>query len=106
MKHLQRTINTVVDQLVRRYQPQKIILFGSAALGTATRDSDVDLLLIKETTDRPADRLHNVWYSLNSWDIPIDFFVYTPEEFRRAKQEKSVFVGDILREGKTLYEAA
>ena len=100
----QKQLDTIVQEIVTNFQPEKIILFGSAARGHMTYDSDIDLLLIKKTTDRPADRLRRAWYSLTNWDAPIDFLVYTPEEFHKARQEQSVLIADILREGKTLYE--
>ncbi|OGG29896.1 hypothetical protein A2971_05165 [Candidatus Gottesmanbacteria bacterium RIFCSPLOWO2_01_FULL_46_21] len=99
-------LDIIVHEIVTKYQPEKIILFGSAVRGEQTPDSDIDLLIIKKTTDRPADRLYRVWHSLTDWDVPVDFSVYTPEEFRRAQQERSLFITDILHEGKTLYETS
>ena len=52
-----QTIDDVVERLVREYDPDRIILFGSRALGTATEDSDIDLLVVKETASRFPMRL-------------------------------------------------
>ena len=53
---LLQTIDDVIERLVREYDPDRIILFGSRALGTSTEDSDIDLLVVKETASRPLDR--------------------------------------------------
>ena len=51
-----QTIDDIVERLVREYDPDRIILFGSRAAGTAREDSDIDLLVLKETEDRPLNR--------------------------------------------------
>src|SRR5439155_21813955 len=53
---LLQTIDDVIERLVREYDPDRIILFGSRSLGTSTEDSDIDLLVVKETASRPLDR--------------------------------------------------
>ncbi|MCK4824057.1 nucleotidyltransferase domain-containing protein, partial [bacterium] len=56
-KKIQDTLQKIVDRIVKYYHPQKIILFGSYANGTPTEESDLDLLIIKDS-DLPA-RLQN-----------------------------------------------
>ena len=56
---LQSAIDSITAQLIEKYKPEKIILFGSAARGDAAPDSDVDLLIIKsDTPPFSADRIH------------------------------------------------
>lgn len=50
------TLEDVVERRVERYEPDRIILFGSHASGRAAEDSDIDLLVVKETNRRPIDR--------------------------------------------------
>jgi predicted nucleotidyltransferase len=49
-------IQDILEQLLTSYAPQKVILLGSYAYGTPRRDSDIDLLIIKETSERFLDR--------------------------------------------------
>jgi predicted nucleotidyltransferase len=46
-------IRRVVQQIVERFDPQKVILFGSYASGRPTKDSDVDLLVVMDTDEEP-----------------------------------------------------
>ena len=50
---VQRTIEQIAQRLIESYQPQRIILFGSMAYGEPNDDSDIDLLVVKETTESP-----------------------------------------------------
>jgi len=52
----EQQIKEIIEEIVEGYQPQKIILFGSYASGTPTEDSDIDLLIIKDTNDSPRER--------------------------------------------------
>ena len=61
------------------YQPQKIILFGSAARGETDEFSDIDLIVVKETEERFFQRLLDVTAYLPK-DVAIDVLVYTPGE--------------------------
>lgn len=85
--------------------PQKIILFGSYAKGSATLESDIDLLIIKETKKRPAQRIGEV-LKLVWGNIPhIEPQVLTPVEFQKAVDENRFFITrEILPHGKVLYE--
>lgn len=96
----------IVDQLKNSYKPEKIVLFGSAANGNTTKDSDFDLFLIKDTKDKLAERLQKVWHSIKSWEIPLDFVIYTPNEVQKAKKDGSVFLKEIEEKGVTLYDSA
>jgi predicted nucleotidyltransferase len=93
-----------VRRLVRRYRPEKVILFGSAAAGTADADSDIDLLIIKQTDDGYFDRLGKVRRLLDTWQ-PLDVFVLTPSELQKVVAENRYFVvEEILRKGRVVYE--
>ena len=54
---IRKIILEIADTIIRQYQPKKVILFGSHAYGEATADSDIDLLIVKDTDKRPIDRL-------------------------------------------------
>ncbi len=48
----EEAIRNFADEIARRYAPEKIILFGSYARGTANEDSDVDMLVIMDFPER------------------------------------------------------
>ena len=93
----------ITNQIIKNYQPQQIILFGSLAQGKSS--NDIDLFLIKKSKfKRHIDRVREVRKFLPS-EIPIDLIIYTPEEVKEALRSGSYFIEDILKEGKILYEA-
>ena len=98
-----KDVQTIVDQIITNYKPQKIVLFGSRAEGHATTDSDYDLFMIKDTSGTIARRQYDVWKSIDNWSIPFDFIVYTPKEVKQANNEKSWFLNQIETKGKILY---
>jgi predicted nucleotidyltransferase len=99
----EKEINRVVAQIIQKYKPDKIILFGSAARGQMNRDSDADLLIIKtETPYYGADRIRELSRLIDR-NIPIDLLVYRPEEFEKRLQMGDPFLKAIVKEGKVLY---
>lgn len=101
--HLQSKIDSITSQLVEKYKPEKIILFGSAARGDATLDSDVDFLIIKKDTPyKGRDRIMEVSQLIDR-DIPADFLVYRPDEFEKRLAMGDPFLEMIITEGKVLY---
>jgi len=94
-------VDDIIEQIVKTYQPQKIILFGSYARGTQNQDSDIDLLVIKDTQEDFITRIRNVRKSL-SCPLPLDILVYTKDEIDKLKDEW--FINDILKEGIVVYE--
>ena len=85
------------------YSPQKVILFGSQARGRPARHSDVDIIVVKETSKRFVDRLMEVSRFL---DLPfgIDVFVYTPDELEQMLAQGNPFITMALGQGVVIYE--
>ena len=100
-----RIIDHVTRSIVEHFHPERIILFGSQARGDARRDSDLDLCVFMETSERPVKRSIKVAsiFTLPSW--PMDIVVYTPEEYEERRQIKGTFAHTIHTEGKVLYDA-
>jgi uncharacterized protein len=96
-------IQEAVQRIVNGYAPEQILLFGSYAYGTPTEDSDLDLLVVKETTDAPRLRDRTVKNMLQNLRIPVDVLVYTPLELDKWKTVKSSFEYQILTHGTLLY---
>lgn len=97
-------ISELVTKIANGYNPDKIILFGSYAKGTANEDSDVDLLVIKETDTPRPERTFQVRKMLYGMMIPLDILVYTPIEIRESQKSKLNFLHEVLTTGKTVYE--
>ncbi|TSC66153.1 MAG: DNA polymerase beta domain-containing protein, partial [Microgenomates group bacterium Gr01-1014_80] len=78
-----------------------IILFGSAARGELSEDSDLDILVIKDTDKSFMDRMSDARAQIRT-RIPLDIIVLTPKEAREIPK-KSTFFRQILEEGKLIY---
>jgi hypothetical protein len=97
-----KEIEDVKSQLIEKYKPEKIILFGSAAWGK-DEINDIYLFIIKR--DVPyygADRIIEL-YRMMDVNAPVDFIVYKPEEAEERLSLGDPFVKKIFREGKVLY---
>lgn len=97
------TLEQVIQRLIDGYDPERIILFGSHATGKAQGDSDIDLLIVKETDQRPIDRRVEVERLLSDRQIPLDLLVYTPRELRDLYAAGSPFVEEVMESGRVLY---
>jgi predicted nucleotidyltransferase len=100
----QAELTRVLDAL-QEYGAQKIILFGSFARGDYCATSDLDLLIIKQTSRRFLDRIGDV-LMLCDYSIPLEPLVYTPEEIDRLLAEGNTFLETVLAEGVVVYESS
>ena len=103
---IKNIIDKIVERIKKEYKPKKIVLFGSYAYGKPTEDSDLDLLIIKDTNKRPIDRWIEVKKLLRgaSGTFAISPFVYTEKEINERIVIKDFFLEEILEKGKVLYE--
>jgi predicted nucleotidyltransferase len=99
-------ISEIENKIASGYSPDKIILFGSYATGNSTDDSDLDLLIIKDTDLPRPLRSVQVRKMLYGSMIPIDLIVYTPKEIDESKENIYSFIYEVFKTGKTLYERA
>lgn len=99
---VQSQIASITNQLIKKYKPQKILLFGSSVTGNMNDDSDLDFLIIKDDKKKPYNRIVEV-YGLVKKNIAADFIVYTPQEFDERLKLGDPFITSILAEGKILY---
>jgi predicted nucleotidyltransferase len=99
----EKEIRSITAQIIEKYKPEKIILFGSAVNGKFGSDSDVDLLIIKKDSPKyGADRIRELSKIIDR-NIPVDFLVYRPEEFQKRLNMGDPFLKAVLKEGKVLY---
>lgn len=99
-----KDIREIVQQIVERFCPQKVILFGSHAQGKPTEDSDVDLLVIMETDEKPVHAAARISTSIDH-PFPLDVLVMSPEEFEETKAVVGGLAYPAHHWGKVLYEA-
>lgn len=97
------TIEDVTERLIESYDPERIVLFGSRASGRTEEESDVDLLIVKETEKRPIDRRIEVEKILSDRLLPLDIVVYTPEELRSLFSAGSPFIEEVMENGRLIY---
>ena len=100
--NINKEIDYIKEQIVRKYKPQKIILFGSAAAGKFTADSDLDLFIIKEDARPGSERIYSV-SGMFEHRIATDILVYTPQEVEQSMKWDDPFVKGILSSGKIIY---
>lgn len=106
-KARQELIQSILKKLIAGYAPQKVILFGSYAHGKPRPGSDIDLLIIKDTSDRLIDRWVEVRRVLSDpgRKLPLETLVLTPQEVARRLAIGDQFVAEIMEKGKVLYAA-
>jgi len=107
VKNSTEIVRRIVDRLVSEYRPEKIVLFGSYAQGNPTDESDIDLLIVKETTGSFYQRwvaVRRILLGLHG-STPLDTLVVTPKELEVQLRRGNQFLADILRHGEVLYAA-
>lgn len=94
----------ITDRIVRKFKPHKLILFGSYVWGKPRKDSDIDLFVIMNSTERPGPRSVPVAMEARVPFLPMDLMVYTPEEVANRLAIGDDFIERIMTSGRILYE--
>jgi predicted nucleotidyltransferase len=97
-------LDRVVDRIVNKFSPEKIIIFGSVAKGTAGTDSDVDILIIMDTELSYYRRSGPIRAAMRGIPVATDMMVLTPEEYKELKDDESSFASEISKTGVVAYE--
>ncbi len=108
-RELASDLERAVERLAAQFHPQRIVLFGSQARGTADPRSDVDLLVIMHFEKRPGarrDRMVAIDRALRGLHLACDIVILTQEEYERDRWIPGTIARPASREGKVLYEAA
>jgi predicted nucleotidyltransferase len=95
-------IRRYVRQLAERFQPDKVILFGSYAYGDPTPDSDVDLLVVMPARNE-LDQAVRIDESLDR-GFALDLIVRTPRNLECRVRWGDWFLREVVARGKVLYE--
>jgi predicted nucleotidyltransferase len=100
---LERIIDEMVRRIVARFDPERIILFGSAARGEAGPDSDVDLLVVMRVQGLKRQNQLEIRRVLRGIRTPVDIVVSTPEEFDWRQEIVGTIEYPAVKEGRVLY---
>ena len=98
-------LDDVIARVVEVAQPDRIVLFGSRARGTATTVSDIDLLVVKSGKMSRRRLAQSIYRSLVGIPVPVDVVVVTPEDIEQYEGGKASIIGPALREGRVVYAA-
>ncbi|OGL43576.1 MAG: hypothetical protein A2161_21520 [Candidatus Schekmanbacteria bacterium RBG_13_48_7] len=94
----------LIHRIVEVAQPEKIIIFGSAARGESSRNSDVDVLVIKSGANR-LDLTGKIYLNLHGVGAAVDVVVVTPEDVDRYGDNSALIIYPALKEGRVVYAA-
>lgn len=101
---VEQQLQPIVSKIVGSFRPKKIILFGSYAWGQPSKNSDVDLLIIKggskKNTREMAIELEQI---LSQRALPLDLLVYKPEQVEKRLSVNDSFMSKIINKGIVLY---
>jgi predicted nucleotidyltransferase len=100
---MQVHIGRMVKRIVKEFDPEQIILFGSQARGDAGPDSDVDLLVVMDVEVSKLEKSVEIRGALRDFPLPLDIIVTTPEEFAWRKDVVGTIEWPASREGTVLY---
>ncbi len=89
---------------MKNFEPEKVILFGSRAIGTANQDSDYDLCILKSNLLHKREVAQAIYKALLQIPIPIDITLETPENFASLQKNPFLIYGSIAENGEILYE--
>ncbi|MCL2712538.1 MAG: nucleotidyltransferase domain-containing protein [Methanomassiliicoccaceae archaeon] len=98
-----READRVIEMAKQKIEPDLMIVFGSVAKGTAGDDSDLDLILVKESDEDGFMRSVKARMALEDSRIPIDIIVYTPKEFNERLTDQYSLVYDAVKTGKIIH---
>jgi predicted nucleotidyltransferase len=102
-KATQADIDRMVKRIVKEFDPEQVILFGSQARGDAGPDSDVDLLVVMDVVGSKLEKCLEIRGILHDFLLPLDVIVTTPAEFAWRKDVVGTIEWPASREGKMLY---
>lgn len=92
-----------VEKIVENISPERVVLFDSQATGKATEDSDIDLLVVWDTSLKPAEGVRHISRLISPRPGPLDIVVRTPGELDKARHRVEPFLSEVLEKGISLY---
>jgi predicted nucleotidyltransferase len=101
--NVDEAIDRMVKRIVKKFHPEKIILFGSQARGDAGPDSDVDLLVVMDYEGSKLDKMVEIGVAVGDVRVPFDIILSRPEDFAWRKDYVGTIEYPATHEGKVLY---
>jgi len=102
----EKKIKEIVKRIANKFEPERIILFGSYVYGHPKKDSDMDLLIVVRESSQPrfkrAREIRKHLWGIT--DIPKDILVYTQKEIDEWREVEEAFITSVIKKGKILYE--
>jgi len=102
----QEVLQEIIRRIVEVAQPERIILFGSAARGEIGPNSDVDLLVVKSGPFNHRRLVGDIYMSLHGVGQAVDVVLATPEQTERYRNTHCLVIAPALREGREVYSAS
>ena len=99
------TIQAIAQLIVKRFDPEQIILFGSHARGEVGAHSDVDLLVVLRIDAGQLQHGNPIRRAIaERFVLPIDVVIRSPEVLAEQRNDPYSLIHKVLKEGKVLYE--
>ena len=98
-----KDIRIIAGRIARKFDVEKIILFGSHANGMPFQRSDVDLLVVVKSNLRHSELRYRIYSELKDVSIPFDVVIREPNQVDTAKDRRDWFLLNILRHGLPVY---
>lgn len=99
----QEVLAKIVQRIVAVAQPERIILFGSAAREDMGPHSDIDLLVVKSGESDPSRLVGDIYMRLHGVGQAVDVIVVTPEQVERYRHTHCLIIAPALQQGKEIY---
>jgi len=101
---MEKDLNNVINIIVENIGPEKIILFGSRAVGNENQDSDFDLCILKKNVKHKRKMAQKIYKMLIGIKLAVDIIVETPSNFEKLKDNPFLIYNEIYKDGKVIYE--
>jgi predicted nucleotidyltransferase len=97
------TLDALIGRIVGAVHPLRIILFGSAARGDMTADSDIDVMVVMPDGTHRLKAARDIYRKLYGFGLPVDIVVTTPSVLRKQQDNIGLIYREILAEGREVY---
>jgi len=101
---MDKTLQTIKNRIVKSFRPDKIIVFGSRAKGSAVGNSDYDICVLKRGVYGRRQLAQNIYTELFGVGASVDVIVEIPDKFEELKDKTFLIYYNIAKFGRTIYE--
>jgi len=100
-----KLLDEVTRRIVESVRPQRVLLFGSAARGRMSKDSDLDMLVVMRKSVHRRQIAQRIYSNLHGTGIAVDIIVATEKDLEKYGERAGTILKSALQEGRVLYEA-